>query len=72
MDIKEKFAMLEDMLELEEGTLKETTVLDNLEEWDSMTKLSLIVMMDDDFDKKISGDQIKTLKSVKDILNMME
>ena len=71
MESQEKLAMLEDMFEMEEGTLKEETLLSNIEEWDSMSKLSLIVLMDDEFNKKISGEQIKQLISIKDILNLM-
>ena len=71
MEKNEKLAKLEDMLELDEGSLTEETLLDDIEEWDSMSKLSLIVLMDDDFEKKISGDQIKDLVKIKDILDLM-
>ena len=37
-----------------------------------MTRLSLIVLMDDEFDKKLTGDQIKKFVTVKDILDFME
>ena len=72
MDIKEKLALLEDIFELEEGELKEETELVRLDCWDSMSKLSLIVLMDDEFDKKLTGNQIKGFVTVKDILNFME
>ena len=42
--------------------------LSELENWDSMTKLSLIVLMDDEFEKKLTGEQIKSFVTVKDIL----
>ena len=71
METKEKLAMLEEMFELEDGTLKEDTLLNDIEEWDSMSKLSLIVLIDDEFGKKVSGEQIKSLVSIKDILNLM-
>ncbi len=72
MDTHEKLAMLEEMFELEEGTLKEETLLNDIEEWDSLSKLSLMVLMDDEFNKKISGEQIKQLLEIKDILSLME
>ena len=71
METKEKLAKLEDMLEIDEGTLTEETLLDDIEEWDSMSKLSLIVLMDDDFGKRITGEQIKDLVKIKDILDLM-
>ena len=37
-----------------------------------MTKLSLIVMMEDEFDRKLTGSEIKNFKTVQDILNLMK
>jgi acyl carrier protein len=67
MTRNEKIALLEETFEL-----KEDMKLDELEAWDSMAKLSLIVLMDDEFDKKLTGEQIKSFKTVKDILDFME
>lgn len=71
MNNKEKFKLLEEMMELDENTLAEDTVLEDLVEWDSMASLSLIVLMDDDFGKKLTGEQISELKTIKDILDLM-
>lgn len=71
MENIEKLALLEDIFELDEGELKEEAKLDTLDYWDSMTKLSLIVLMDDEFDKKLTGNQIKGFVTVKDILDYM-
>lgn len=67
----EKIALLEETWELDEGTLAEDTVLANVEEYDSMAKLSLIVLCDDEFSKKLPGDTIKGFVTVKDILDYM-
>ena len=72
MTKKEKLALLEDMLELEEGELNEEMELNQLDNWDSMAKLSLIVLMDDEFGKKITGEDIRGFVTVKDILDIME
>lgn len=72
MTKQEKLVLLEETFELEEGELKEDTILSELENWDSMTKLSLIVLMDDEFEKKLTGEQIKSFVTVKDILDFME
>lgn len=71
MTNSEKLAMLEEVLEMEAGTLSADIRLDELEEWDSMTKLSVIVMMDDEFGKELTGDQIKRFVKVQDILDFM-
>lgn len=71
MSIKEKLAMLEDLLEIEEGSLSEETDLDDIEEYDSMTKLSIMVMLEDEFDVKLDGATIKGFKTVGDIVAKM-
>jgi len=71
MTEKEKLALLEDMLELEEGTLAPETELASIEEYDSMAKLSLIVLFDEECGKKLTGEEIRTFKTVGDILASM-
>ncbi len=71
MDLKKKFALLEEVMDLEEGMLTEETVLDDLAEWDSMSKLSFIVMMEDEFDKKVNAEQVRNFKTVQDMLDCM-
>ena len=71
MDINKKLALLEEMMELDEGTLTPDTKLGDIEEYDSMAKLSLIVLMNDEFGKKINVNQIKGFQTVQDILNFM-
>ena len=72
MTDREKLAMLEEMLELEEGALSEDMILDDIEEYDSMSKLSLIVLMEDEFNVKLSGDDIKAFETVGDIVKLMK
>lgn len=67
----EKIAMLEETWELDEGTLAANTVLADMDEYDSMAKLSLIVLMDDEFGVKLTGDVIKGFETVGDILKLM-
>ena len=72
MTEREKLALLEDMLELDEGDLSMDTVLDDVDEYDSMAKLSLIVLMEDEFDVKLTGDMIKGFETVGDIVKLMD
>ena len=72
MTEKEKLAMLEELLETEEGALAADTKLSDVEEYDSMTRLSLIVMMEDEFGVKLNGAAIKKFETVGDILAKME
>ena len=71
MSEREKLALLEDMLELDEGDLTMDKALDDIDEYDSMAKLSLIVLMEDEFGIKLTGDVIKGFETVGDIVAMM-
>mgnify|MGYP001380139365 FL=1 len=71
MTEKEKLAMLEELFEMEESALSQEMILAELDAWDSMTKLSLIVLMDDEFGKELSGDQIKKFVKIQDVLDFM-
>ncbi len=72
MTKEEKLAKLEEVFDLEAGALKEEMELDSIDSWDSMTKLSLIVLFDDEFGVKLSGEQIDSLNNVADIVNLMK
>lgn len=72
MTQEEKIALLEYMLELDANTLTPETELSAIEEYDSMAKLSLIVLMDEECGKKLTGEQIRAFKTVQDVLDFMD
>ena len=72
MEIKEKLALIEECMDLDVGTINESDELDSFEEWDSVTALSIIAMVDEQFHKTLSGEDLKAAKTVADILAMME
>ena len=72
MTTEEKIAMLEEAFEMDEGSLSPEIALADIDEFDSIAKLSLIVLMDDEFGKTIKSDDIKALVTVQDILDIME
>lgn len=71
MTQEEKITLLEDMLELDTNTLTPETELASIDEYDSMAKLSLIVLMDEECGKKLTGEEIRAFKTVKDVLDFM-
>lgn len=71
MSEQKKIALLEEAFEMDEGELAADMVLDEIEEYNSMAKLALIVLMSDEFDKTLTSDQIKSFVTVKDILDFM-
>jgi len=71
MTEQEKLAMLEEAFEVNEGSLRADMDLDDIDEYDSMAKMSLIVLMEDEFGITLVSDQIKAFKTVSDILAVM-
>jgi acyl carrier protein len=47
------------------------TVFKNLEEWDSLTSLSVIAMIDEEMDKRITGDHINQCSTIEDLYNIV-
>lgn len=71
MTNNEKIGLLLEMMELDEGTISADTMLTDIKEWDSMAMLSFIVLMDEEFSKKLSGKEIKEFKTIQDLLDFM-
>jgi acyl carrier protein len=72
MTQEKKLTMLEEMLEVTEGTLTPEIELAELEEWTSIAMIALMALVDEEFDRTIKATQIKNFKTVADILVLME
>ena len=64
--------LIEDTLEIELNSLTENTILFDLPEYDSMAKLSIIVLSDDEFNKKLTRETIRDFKTIGDIVNFLK
>lgn len=72
MELNRKMELLAELFELETNEFGPETVLEDLEEWDSLAAISYVVMMDEEFDKIANPRDIQGFKTVNDILNSME
>lgn len=72
MTMKEKLKLIEECMDLDEGSLKPEDEVERYEEWDSVTILSLIAAIDEHLHKMIEGQDLKKVKTVADILALME
>lgn len=52
-----------------EGEIKMEDEFRNYEEWSSLTFLSVIVMMDEEYNVQIDQEEFKKLKTVQDLYN---
>ena len=62
---------LEEILELDDNTLKGDEALIEIEQWDSLAFLSVIAMADENFDIVIEGDKLEGIKSVNDLVALV-
>ena len=44
----------------------------DIDDWDSLTALGVISMIDDEYNVKVSGEELKSSKSVRDIFNIVK
>ena len=71
MTNEKKLELLAETFDCDVEDLKMDLALDDIENWDSMTKLALIVLMDDEFGKTLTSNDIKKFKTVGDVMAIM-
>ena len=69
MKMKEKIEFLEEIMDLDEETLTQDMDLDDLDEWDSLSVLSLTVEMKKRYGMDLTTEIVKKFKTVADICN---
>ena len=72
MDNQKKIEILAEILDVEPEAINEKTNLKNMDEWDSLAILSFIVMMGDEFNKVVTGEEIKKMTTIADLLEVMK
>jgi acyl carrier protein len=55
--------------EVEQGSITKDTVIRDLDEWSSLIALTLIAMADENYEIKLTGDDIRTSVTVKDLFD---
>ncbi len=55
--------------ETDPAEITATTNFRDLEEWSSLTALSIIAMVDEEYDVTLKGDDIKNANTVEDLFN---
>jgi acyl carrier protein len=56
----------------DEALITNETIFRDLDEWDSLTALSLIAMVDEEYSLKLTGDDIKTSTTLQDIFEKIK
>lgn len=59
-------------MEVNINELDEYSSAKNVENWDSLRHMNLIVSIEEEFDVELTDDQIVTITSYKDIISILE
>ena len=70
MDLDQFIEYFSDLFdETESDTIEATTQFKDLEEWSSLVALSVIAMIDEEYDVEFRGDDIRNSTTVEDLYN---
>lgn len=72
MTVENKLNLIAETLDTDRDGLTLDTDLLSLDEWDSMGVIATIAMLDRNYKKVLSAEQIENLTKVKDILDLMK
>ncbi len=73
MEIKEFVQNFADQFEETEASVfTPETVFHDLDEWSSLVGLSLIAMIDDEYDVTIKGDELRAAKTINDVFELVK
>lgn len=65
--VKDFAAQIEDL----DQELSSGTEFKALKEWDSMNSLAIIAMIDRNYGKQISGDQLESVRTIEDLFHIL-
>ncbi|MCW2243733.1 acyl carrier protein [Azospirillum canadense] len=68
MDRKEFLLALDEMLELDAGTLTGAEELESLDNWDSLAVISFIALVDEKLGLVVEGEKLAKAKAIDDLL----
>lgn len=70
MDRKEFLLALDEMLELDDGTLTGAEELESIDAWDSLAVISFIALVDEKLGHVVEGEKLVKAKTVQDLLGL--
>lgn len=67
MSLQDKIHLLEEIMDLDEGVLSDDSVLEDIDEWDSLATLALTMEIKKRYGHNLTTDMIKGFKTVNDV-----
>jgi acyl carrier protein len=72
MDKQKFIELFKETIDIEDKEITSDVVFRDLEEWDSLALLSVIAMIDDEYDIIIQGNDFKSLNTLNDIMSYID
>lgn len=73
MEIKDFIANFADQFDdTDASEITATTVYKDLDEWSSLIALSIIAMVDEEYDVTLKGDDIRNSNTIEDLFNIVK
>ena len=72
MDKQKFIELFKETIDMEDKEITGDVVFRELEEWDSLALLSVIAMIDDEYDIIIQGNDFKSLNTLNDIMTYID
>ena len=72
MNISSVFEIFNDILDLEAGKLTQESSPEDIDEWDSMANVNIIVALEEEFKIKFKLEDIQDAKTVNDFINLVD
>ena len=71
MTQEEKLELLEEVLDMDKEDIDVTMNLEEMDEWDSLSKLGLMAEVKTRLNKRLTGEEVQKFKTVQDIIDYL-
>jgi len=72
MNEQEFIASIEELLEIDPGSIGLATQLDSLEQWDSLAFVSFLALADSKYGVRVTPTELRQSKNVADLMKLVE
>lgn len=72
MKTEKIFEIFQDILDIDRNILSLETKPSDIDEWDSMATVNIIVVIEEEFNVKFKLEEIQTLQKIKDFVELLE
>ena len=72
MSVSTIIEIFQDILDVKKGTVSLKTTSSDIDQWDSVATVNIIVALEEEFGIKFKLEEIQTVKTVQDFVNLVQ